>query len=131
MKNLIRFALAPVICIGGYLISLSYSEYAKWQEYLILGDLSGAEAYEIGFWITVIPGSARSLSVRFYWECYSQVGTRKGEVWRQLRALIRLKRFVAASTPVFRGSQPGSRNHRKSDEIASCDGFPESALSYS
>ena len=56
MKNLIRFELALVICIGGYLISLSYSEYAKWQKYLILGDLSGAEAYEIGFWITVIPG---------------------------------------------------------------------------
>ncbi len=32
------------------MLRLSYRAYAKWQEYLALGDHSGAEAYEVEFW---------------------------------------------------------------------------------
>ena len=41
---------------GGYLIKLSYDAYAKWQEYLQLGDFSGAELYELEFMLTAGPG---------------------------------------------------------------------------
>lgn len=36
--------------LGLYLLSLSYEAYAKWWEYVRIGDLSGAEAYEVEFW---------------------------------------------------------------------------------
>ena len=44
--------LIPVGCLalGLYGLRLSYRAYAKWQEYLALGDPSGAEAYEVEFW---------------------------------------------------------------------------------
>lgn len=44
--------LIPAGCfvLGLYVLRLSYRAYAKWHEYLILGDLSGAEAYEVEFW---------------------------------------------------------------------------------
>jgi hypothetical protein len=32
------------------MLRLSYRAYAKWYEYVTLGDLSGAEAYEVEFW---------------------------------------------------------------------------------
>lgn len=51
-----RFVCAAMIAVGGYLIRLSYDEYAKWSEYLAPGDVSGAEVYEIGFRLTALPG---------------------------------------------------------------------------
>jgi len=45
--------LFPIGCfaVGLYMLRLSYIAYAKWQEYVNLGDFSGAEAYEVEFWI--------------------------------------------------------------------------------
>ena len=44
--------LIPAVCLafGLYVLRLSYRAYAKWQEYLALGDPSGAEIYEVEFW---------------------------------------------------------------------------------
>lgn len=44
--------LVPISCLalGLYVLRLSYRAYAKWQEYVMLGDLSGAEVYEVEFW---------------------------------------------------------------------------------
>ena len=44
--------LIPTGCLifGLYVLRLSYGAYAKWQEYLALGDPSGAEIYEVEFW---------------------------------------------------------------------------------
>lgn len=55
--------LIPVGCLalGLYVLRLSYRTYAKWQEYLALGDPSGAEAYEVEFW----PEVSISLSLIF------------------------------------------------------------------
>lgn len=41
---------AGCLAVGLYVLRLSLRAYAKWQEYLTLGDLSGAEAYEVEFW---------------------------------------------------------------------------------
>ena len=41
---------AGLVALGLYLLRLSYQAYAKWQENVALGDLSGAEAYEVEFW---------------------------------------------------------------------------------
>ena len=51
MKGLARW-LFPSTCLalGLFLLRLSFDAYAKWQEYLNLGDHSGAEAYEVEFW---------------------------------------------------------------------------------
>jgi hypothetical protein len=51
MKRHARW-LVPAGCLalGLYLLRLSYRAYAKWQEYVTLGDFSGAEAYEVEFW---------------------------------------------------------------------------------
>ena len=51
MTKLARW-LFPASCfaLGLYLLRQSYRAYAKWQEYLTLGDPSGAEAYEVEFW---------------------------------------------------------------------------------
>jgi len=46
-----RWSLAVgCVGLGLVLLRLSYAAYAKWQEYLALGDPSGAEAYEVEFW---------------------------------------------------------------------------------
>lgn len=51
MKKFRRWLIpAVMLALGLYLLSLSYRAYAKWQEYLALGDYSGAEAYEMEFW---------------------------------------------------------------------------------
>ncbi|MEO1026819.1 MAG: hypothetical protein AAFX07_14815 [Pseudomonadota bacterium] len=42
-----RLVSVLLIATAGYLIKLSYGAYANWQEYLKLGDLSGAELYEL------------------------------------------------------------------------------------
>ena len=44
--------LLPAACLalGLHVLRLSYRAYAKWREYLAVGDLSGAEAYEVEFW---------------------------------------------------------------------------------
>jgi hypothetical protein len=57
-KLLCRLIPAVLVAFGIYLLSLSYGTYATWQEYLALGDLSGAEAYEIEFWPQAIAGPA-------------------------------------------------------------------------
>jgi len=51
MNTRVRW-LIPAACLtlGLYVLRLSYRAYAKWQEYLALGDLSGAEVYEVEFW---------------------------------------------------------------------------------
>lgn len=41
---------AGCLALGLYMLRLSYRAYAKWYEYVTLGDLSGAEAYEVEFW---------------------------------------------------------------------------------
>ncbi len=50
--------LIVAACIGAglWLLSLSYVAYAKWVEYVTLGDYSGAEAYEVEFWIDIVGG---------------------------------------------------------------------------
>lgn len=53
---LYRMPLLVMMVGGGYLIRLSYFEYAKWSEFMSLGDPSGAELYETGFRLTAIPG---------------------------------------------------------------------------
>jgi len=42
--------------LGLFLLRLSYLAYAKWQEYLALGDPSGAELYEVEFWPEMVIG---------------------------------------------------------------------------
>ena len=44
--------------LGLYLLRLSYDAYATWQEYLAIGDTSGAEAYEVEFWPEAVLGVA-------------------------------------------------------------------------
>lgn len=41
---------AAGLALGLYMLRLSYKAYAKWQEYIALGDSSGAEVYEVEFW---------------------------------------------------------------------------------
>lgn len=41
---------AAGLALGFYVLHLSYEAYAKWQEYIALGDFSGAEAYEVELW---------------------------------------------------------------------------------
>ena len=55
--------LIPVGCLalGLYVLRQSYRAYAEWQEYLALGDPSGAEVYEVEFW----PEVSISLSLIF------------------------------------------------------------------
>ena len=45
--------LIPAGCfaLGLYMLRLSYRTYAKWHENVVLGDLSGAEIYEVEFWL--------------------------------------------------------------------------------
>lgn len=43
-----------VVALGLFVLRLSLRAYAKWQEYLALGDYSGAEAYEVEFWPEVV-----------------------------------------------------------------------------
>ncbi len=52
MIRLVRWLL-PAGCsgFGIYALRLSYLDYAMWQEYLALGDPSGAELYEVNFWL--------------------------------------------------------------------------------
>ena len=49
---------AGLVALGLHLLRLSYRAYAKWQEYVLLGDLSGAEAYEVEFWPEVVAAVA-------------------------------------------------------------------------
>ena len=51
MNKYLRWLIpAGCLALGLYVLRLSYRAYAKWQEYLALGDFSGAEAYEVEFW---------------------------------------------------------------------------------
>jgi len=51
MMTRLRWLLpAGSLALGLFVLHLSYRAYAKWQEYLALGDPSGAEAYEVEFW---------------------------------------------------------------------------------
>lgn len=47
---------AGLAALGGYLLRLSYTAYARWDEYVRTGDLSGAEVYEVEFWPEVTLG---------------------------------------------------------------------------
>lgn len=53
---MLRTISVLLILTGGYLIRLSYSAFAKWTEYVNLGDPSGAEVYEVEFWLEAVPG---------------------------------------------------------------------------
>lgn len=66
MKNLIRLALGLVVCVGGYLIHQSYTAYARWHEYVTLRDFSGAELYEVEFWLTALPGFTALVGGAFF-----------------------------------------------------------------
>ncbi len=46
------------LALGLFVLRLSYAAYAKWQEYVALGDPSGAEAYEVEFWPEALIGVA-------------------------------------------------------------------------
>ena len=51
MSRALRWLVPPVcLAVGLYALFLSYRAYAKWQEYIALGDPSGAEIYEVEFW---------------------------------------------------------------------------------
>ncbi len=51
MSGRLRWFVPPVcLALGLYALRSSYRAYAKWQEYIALGDPSGAELYEIEFW---------------------------------------------------------------------------------
>lgn len=50
IKRLRWLIPAGCLALGLLLLRLSYRAYAKWQEYVALGDFSGAEAYEVEFW---------------------------------------------------------------------------------
>jgi len=51
MNRHLRWLLpAGCLAFGLYMLRLSYRAHAKWHEYVVLGDLSGAEAYEVEFW---------------------------------------------------------------------------------
>ena len=56
MKPIRWLIPATSIGLGVWLLSLSHVAYAKWWEYVTLGDLSGAEAYEVEFWPEAIVG---------------------------------------------------------------------------
>lgn len=59
--------LIPAGCfaLGLYLLRLSFDDYAKWQEYLTLGDSSGAEIHEVEFWPTMLVSIALILLSAF------------------------------------------------------------------
>ncbi len=50
MKRLRWLIPAGCLAVGLALLRLSYVAHIKWQEYMALGDPSGAEAYEVEFW---------------------------------------------------------------------------------
>ena len=51
MKMRARWLIpASGLVLGLYVLRLSYTAYAKWQQYIAQGDYSGAEAYEVEFW---------------------------------------------------------------------------------
>ena len=54
--TLYRLFSVLLIAAGGYLVKLSYVAYSIWQEYLKLGDFSGAELFELKFTMTALPG---------------------------------------------------------------------------
>jgi hypothetical protein len=44
------------LAVGLFLLRLSYAAHAKWQEYMTLGDPSGAELYDVEFWPEAVVG---------------------------------------------------------------------------
>lgn len=58
-------ALLAMAALGLYLLVMSYRAYALWQEYLALGDPSGAEFYEIDFKWRVVVGAPLVLLTSF------------------------------------------------------------------
>ena len=46
---------AAFLSLGLYLLHQSYRSFAQWNEYLKLGDPSGAELYELNFWLAMPP----------------------------------------------------------------------------
>ena len=45
------------LALGLVALRLSYVAYGKWQEYIALGDPSGAELYEVEFWPEAVAGA--------------------------------------------------------------------------
>ncbi len=78
LKHLRWLVLMGVFVLGLYLIAMSYPAYALWQEYLALGDLSGAEFYEIDFKWRVVVGAPLVLLASFLAGIWSgKAGSRK------------------------------------------------------
>lgn len=65
LRHLRWLALLAMAVLGLYLIAMSYPAYALWQEYLALGDMSGAEFYEIDFKWRVVIGAPLLLLATF------------------------------------------------------------------
>ena len=66
MNRPLRWLLpAGCLAFGLYVLRLAFHAYAKWQEKLAIGDLSGAEAYEVEFWPEVSLAVALILSAAF------------------------------------------------------------------
>ncbi len=54
MRGGLRWLVPPVcLALGLYALRLSYRAHAEWQEYIALGDPSGAELPETEFWLAV------------------------------------------------------------------------------
>ena len=54
MRMGLRWLVPPAcLALGLYGLRLSYRAHAKWQEYIALGDPSGAELPETEFWLDV------------------------------------------------------------------------------
>jgi hypothetical protein len=47
-------ASTAAVCIGIFVLRSSFESYRLWQEYLAMGDFSGAELPEIEFWVKVL-----------------------------------------------------------------------------
>lgn len=55
MKVLKRVLVAVCLSAGLFLLSRSYIAYGKWYHEFKIGDLSGAEIYEVEFWFLTPP----------------------------------------------------------------------------
>lgn len=56
MKALKWVCVAICLLAGLFLLDRSYIAYGKWYHELKIGDVSGAEIYEVEFWFLAPPG---------------------------------------------------------------------------
>jgi len=72
--------LVPPACmaLSLYPLRLSYRTYVKWQEYIALGDTSGAEIPETEFWLEVSIGLLLIVLAAFLAGRWSVIGRHDG-----------------------------------------------------